>query len=131
MEGSRMTNLEAVRQAKYHFEHKANYTKQTRIDAVIELAEWLLFSNRQIASFTGMRSHEVAAYTGKTDRTGGNLAGESLGLVIDLIHTTHRGEVSYPLTAKAVAAGASTRMISRLTGLAQRTVARWALKGAA
>jgi hypothetical protein len=120
---------EAVRQAKFHYDHHDTYDKEQRINAVVALNEWRIYSNRQLSTFTGMSTADVGAYTGKTDKTGGNLSGESLGLVLELIHMDARGEVSYPLVAKAVDAGISTRMLAKLTGRSQRTVARHAELG--
>ena len=119
-----MSMPEAVKQAKYAFENKAAANKETRINNVIELAEWGVFSNQHLSMLTGMRAHDVAEYTGKTDRTGGNLSGASLAPILDIIATKARGEVDDSAVKRALDAGASTRMVSRLTGIAQSTVAR-------
>lgn len=122
-----MTALTAAEQALYHFEHHSRYDDQQRVDAVQELADWGLFSNEQIARFTGMNAHKVAGFTGKTDRTGGNLTGESLVPIIALINANANNEVDRGNVRDAMELGASTRMIAKLAGMNQRTVARWGL----
>ena len=126
-----MNHLEAVQQAKYHFDHKANYAVIQRRIAAVELAEWGLFSNRQISTFTGLRLADVGVYTRKTDRTGGKLEGEALGWIIELIRLKNNGEVNDLAVARTLEAGVSAGMLSRLIGQPQTTLSRQARRHAA
>lgn len=117
-------NVTAIQQAKAHWERRDTATKEQRVNAVIELAEWRLFSNAQIARLVGMDPHDVAEYTGKRDRTGGKLTGESLAPILEIIANDARGEVDDFAFRRALAAGASTRMVAKLTKITQSTVAR-------
>lgn len=119
-----MSLARAVMQAKEAWEEKETADKETRVNNVVELAEWKLFSNRQISHLTGVRMQKVAGYTGKTDTSGGGLTGESLEHILEIIFTRNRGEVNDLQVRDAHDAGASTRMISRLTGIPQSTVSR-------
>jgi hypothetical protein len=116
-----------IKQALYHFEHKANYNRQQKFDASVELAEWGVYSNTQISRFTGLGVADVGALSGKTDRTGGNLPGEALPTLLAIVINLANGEESKTLVRQAVELGASTRMVAKLTGMNQRTVARWAM----
>lgn len=120
----------AVREAKSAFERKAGADKETRINNVVSLAEWQVYSNRQISTFTGMDPHDVAAWTKKTDRTGGNLTGEALGPILEVIAIDARSEVDDYATKRALDAGCSTRMLARLTGLTQSSITRAARRAA-
>ena len=120
-----MSNLTALQQAKYAFDHRRTaISRQERLDNIIALAEWGIFSNAQIAHFTGTNPHLVAKFTGKTDRTGGNLPGESLQPIIDIVTARANDQEARGAVARAIEAKASTRMIARLTGLSQSTVMR-------
>lgn len=116
----------AVEQAIWAYAHRDTMDKQTRLDHVIALAAWGVYSNRQVALLTGMDPHDVAAYSGKTDRTGGNLNPDALPLILDLIHIDARGEVDFFAVKRALDAGVSGRMLARLTGRSQVTLARHA-----
>lgn len=119
-----MKNHAAVTQALFAFTHRATASREDRINRVVELAEWELFSNRQISTFTGMRRQDIAAYTSKTTHEGGNLTGESLGPILKLVELAGRDEIDDNEVARASRAGASTRMISKLTGISQSMIAR-------
>ena len=122
----KLTNLAAVRQAKWHYDHKAEYTREDKVNAAIELAEWKLFSNSQITVFTGLETHKVGRYTLKTDRTGGRLDGGALAPIIELFGIQARGEISASAICAALDAGASVGMLVRLLGLSATSVRRYA-----
>lgn len=120
----------AVQQAKYAWEHRAAFDKPTRIAKVVELGEWGVFSNRQIGIFTGMRIGDVSAHTGKTDTTGGTLKPMALGPILEVMHVKARGETDFYAVKRALDAGTSTIMLSRLTGIPVSTVSRQARRAA-
>lgn len=134
-----MSHLAAVKQAKEFWEaREANAgrfsdKREARVNNAIALAEWGVFSNNQISTFTDVEAAKVGEYSRKTDRTGGSLTGESLAPIIDIIVARTTGDAGSKETRNAIAsgvrravdAGASTRMISRLSGVPQRTVARY------
>ena len=121
-----MNNLPAVRQAKWHFDHKHAYTAAQQVAASQELAKWALFSNSQITTFTGLATHKVGALTGKTDRTGGKLEGEALAPIIELFALKSRGEISAVAVREALDAGVTAGMLQRLVGIPATTVRRYA-----
>lgn len=121
----------AVEQAIWAYTHRDTMDRQTKLDQVVALAAWGVYSNRQIAMLCGMDPHDVAGFSGKTDRTGGNLNPEALPLILDLIHIDARGEVDFFAVKRALDAGVSGRMLARLTGKSQVTLARHARRAAA
>ena len=124
-----MSHVDAIRQAKWAFDHKGTATKEDTVNRVVELAEWRLFSNSQITTFTGMLPRDVGIYTGKTDRTGGRLEGEALGLILDVIAIKAQNEVDDSAIKKALE-GTSSVMLARLTGIPKTTINRWARRAA-
>lgn len=120
------THIKALEQAVFHFEHKGNYSRAAKVEAAQELAEWGVFSNRHIALFTGLRLADLSTYTGKTDRTGGSLTMESIPHIVKVINLEARGEVDYRAVKRAIDAGCSALMLSRLTGRPQSTLSRHA-----
>jgi hypothetical protein len=119
-----MSHVTAIKQAKYAFDHRENATREEKVNAVIELAEWNLFSNRQLAHLTGLNRGAVAGVNSKTDRTGGALDGEALAPILELIATNARGDKDDSAIRRAIDAGASGRMVARLTGISQSAVSR-------
>lgn len=117
--------LDALQQAANYYERRAFLSKEDKYNAIVALAEWHLFSNRQIASFIGASAATVNGVTGKTLRTGGRLKPQALRPVIEVIHMRVRGEIDKPLVRAAVKSGVSVNMLAKLTGIPQRTVARW------
>ncbi len=119
-----MNHLEALVQAKWAFDHKAGSDSYTRRLRAQELADFGIFSNAQIARFTGRKPHLVAGLSGKTDRKGGRLTGESLEHLIAYLEADARGERDLSAIRSAYAAGASQGMIARLVGLSQMEIWR-------
>lgn len=123
--------LAALEQARRAFENRDQFDKQTKIDFVTALIEWGVFSDRQIAAIVGIRPQDVHELSKKTDHTGGAFTPEAIPLIIDVIHRTARDEANARAIALAIDAGVSTRMLAKLTGIAQRTVSRRANDGRA
>lgn len=115
----------AVEQAIYVHQHRDTMTATALINSLIGLAEWKIFSNRQLSALTGLSTRVVGGYTNKVDNTGGNMPPESLPAVLELIHITQRGEVDIFAAKRALDFGISTRMLAKLTGIPQVTLARW------
>ena len=126
-----MTNITAIKQASFAFSHRETTTREEKLNTARALAEWGIFSNRQIASLTGLSRPMVDAISSKTDGTGGNLPGESLSHIANAATAHYRGEVDELAIKRAINAGASTRMVSRLTGISQSAVSRASRKFAA
>lgn len=126
-----MIYLEAVKQAQYAHEHHESMTPQDKLDYAIALGEWGVFSNRQIASFVGMSAPRVGGVTGKTAHTGGTLKPEALGPIIDLMQRHARGEIDFQATKQTLEAGVSAHMLSRLSGIPQTNLSRWARRAVA
>ncbi|MET4703089.1 hypothetical protein [Frigoribacterium sp. UYMn621] len=126
-----MTHIPALIQATYAYNHAETQSRNERIAAALELLEWNLFSNRQIAGFTGLPRGIVDGMSTKTDATGGNLPGEALGDILKVATAHNRGELDELAIKRAVDAGASTRMVSKLSGVSQSAVSRASRKFAA
>lgn len=121
-----MSQYPAVKEALDLYRCHENLNREGKVNAAMSLMEWGVFSNRHIASFSGLSPSYVNGLSKKGDHSGGRLDPEALPLVIDLIHAANRGEHSYRAVAKALDAGISGHMLARLTGRPQSTLARQA-----
>lgn len=117
--------LDAVRQAERVYRTKGNLDRQQKVDEVISMHEWQVFSNRHLATLTGLRPAFVNELTGKTDRTGGTMNPKRLGTVAEVIVARGNGEDVKERVRELSADGFSGTMIARLTGIPGATVARW------
>lgn len=135
-----MSNLVAIQQAAEIYRTRDTSDKRTaagremsvkqhQVDAVVALAEWGLFSNQQIASFTGMRIGNVSTYTGKTDASGGRLRPEALAPITKYLQALYSGDPDARLAAEAVDAGVSIGMLSKLSAVPTSTLERHVAKG--
>lgn len=116
----------ALVEANYTYEHKEHFNRQGLVDAAVSLAEWDLFSNRQIAAITGLDARVVGALTKKTDRTGGAFNPAALGNVIELSEARARGEKGSEAIAAALQGGVSLSMLAKLVDAPKSTLARHA-----
>lgn len=116
----------ALKEANYIYTHRDSYDQQGLTDAVVALAEWKLFSNRQIVDITGSDMRTVSALTKKTDRTGGSFNPDALPAVIELTEARTRGERGEKAIAAALEGGVSLSMLARLTGASKSTLSRHA-----
>lgn len=120
-----MRHLAALKRAHDIHEHKAEMSRETRIDAAVELGNFGIFSGRHISTFTGLDPVLVSKLVPNPDRNGGRLTPEAIPTIIDIIHAHNRSEIDRNLLRKAVEKGTSVNFLAKLTGIPQRTVARW------
>lgn len=120
-----MRYLAALKQARDIHARKDNLDKQGKIDAAVALGEWGIFSGRHIAQFTGLDPVLVSKLVPNPERNGGRLSPEAIPTIIDIIHAHTRSEVDRNMLRQAVELGTSVNFLAKLTGLSQRTVARW------
>ena len=117
--------IDALHQAHYAFTHRDTMDRQARVDAAVELGEWGVWSNRHVATLTGLRPAFVNELTGKRDKSGGNMNPERLGDVIEVAEARARGEEVKDRVVALLGEGFSSGMLARLTGVPQSTIARW------
>ena len=118
--------MNVLHRAHYVNTHRNTMSRQDRVDAVVELAEWGVFSNRHLALISGLRPAFVNELTGKTDKTGGTINPARLGDLANAVDARNRGEDVRKRVADLLADGFSTTMVARLTGWSASTVGRWA-----
>lgn len=121
-----MVALTALDQAAYIVEHIETMTNADRFDACVSLLEWEVFSNRQIAEITGVSRERVNSLSGKTDKRGGTLDVLYLPDIRDLRNKALRGEDVKADVRFVLSGRTSSTMLSRLSGLSQSTISRWA-----
>lgn len=89
---------------------------QGRLDAVIALAEWGVFSARNVALFTGMKYTDVLEYISNPTRKGGRVTVAAIPHIIRAINLEAQGKFDVAEVRAAVDAGTSLTMFARLTG---------------
>lgn len=120
-----MNHLEAVTHAHEVYTTRDTLTREEKIEQARRLAKFGVYSNRQIATFTGLRPALVNTINEKRDKSGGNLEPESLPFIARII----QGEKTPDMIATALAAGAGPTMLARLSGLSGSMIARWGAMG--
>lgn len=120
-----MRHLEALKQARDIHARRDTLDKQARIDAAIELGGYGIFSGRHISTFTGLDPVTVSKLVPNPERNGGRLSPDAIPTIIEIIRAHARSEVDRNLLRKAVEQGTSVNFLAKLTGIPQRTVARW------
>ena len=118
----------ALEEAAWVHEHLEQYDRQQRFDAAASLAQWGIFSLRQIGAIVDL-SHTtvVKVATGKTDRTGGRFSPECLPLLADMRARHARGEEIAPAEVEELidaGGGTSLGFAARLGGIPQSLLRR-------
>lgn len=115
-------------EALWVYSRLAQYDKQQRFDAAVSLAEWQLFSLRQIAKITGLSHSSVATLVqSKNDKTGGKFDPEGLEALTALQKARQAGrELDGQQVTEALdsGGGTSTYMASKLTDIPRMSLVR-------
>jgi hypothetical protein len=95
-------------------------------DTIQRLAEFGVFSNRQIANIAkGSASHShIAKITKKTSKSGGRLNPAHLENIRDLMLQADSGRVDWNLVELTVSQGTSGSLLSKLTGISKNQIGR-------
>lgn len=120
--------MTALEQAHYTWERREYLDEQGRLDAAIALAEWGVFSARQISAITGVHWWKAAEKSAKTDRTGGRLNPETLPDLMALSQARARGEMAPDAARRILEGGTTATVASRLTNVPETTLKRWAAR---
>lgn len=117
-----------LEEAQWVYSRLGNYDRQQRFDAAISLAEWGVFSLRQIAKITGISHTAVAGLVqAKNDKSGGKLDPEALEPLVDLMQARRKGEDLDPdqvVEALDAGNGTSPYMASKLTDIPRMHLVR-------
>lgn len=92
-------------------------------EAVRELAEYGVFSNRNLQAITGLNEHYVATITAKASKVGGRLNPVTLPLMLQLAEDWRAGVKNEHVARTIVELGTSRGMVARLTGIPYSAVA--------
>ena len=118
--------LQAINEAIWIRDNAHKISKELLIERFQELSEYTLFSNRQMAKISGDKiSHNVlGGYIQKSDKSGGNFNPTSLEDVREALFSKERKRINYNAILRALEAGTSQGMISKLTGISQSSISR-------
>lgn len=117
-----------LEEATWVHKHRDEYDRQQRFDAAASLAQWGVFSLRQIGAIVDL-SHTtvVKVAQGKSDRTGGRFSPECLPLLTELRGRVLRGEEIEPgevVELLDAGAGTSAGFAARLGGISETKLRR-------
>jgi len=113
--------MDALQEGAWVYSHLEHYSRQQRFDAAASLAEWGVFSLRQIGAIVGL-SHTTVRRIAKhkPDRTGGTFSPECLEPLLEIRKRYRRGE---PVTTAEIrrmlhaGTGTSIYFAARLSGI--------------
>lgn len=118
--------LQAINLAIFIRDNAQNMPKETLVWRIQDLAEYDIFSNRQIQSICrGKISYTtIGSYTQKSSKSGGNLNPDSLEDIREILYGKHNDQIKYQVIERVLKEGTSQGMISKLTGVAQSTISK-------
>jgi len=118
--------LFAIHEAIWIRDNSKKVSKEVLIEKAQNVAEYNLFSNRQISKISGgVLSHvTVSAYIAKEDKKGGRFSPQSLEDIALVLFSKERNQVDYNAIERAMKMGTSPGMISRLTGVSQSSISK-------
>ena len=121
-----MHRLQAINQAIWIRDNYKRLSKDSLIEKIQELAEFRIFSGRQISKICGgSLSHVViSSIVSKTDKSGGRFDPVSLEDIREALFSKERGRTDYKSVKNALDAGTSQNMVARLTGINQSAISR-------
>jgi hypothetical protein len=118
--------LQAINEAIWIRDNSGLISRDVLVERLREISEYGLFSSRQLARICNNKlSHtSISFYIEKTSNSGGKIAPESLEDVREALFSKERGSISYPHVQRALEAGTSQNMVSRITGINQSSISR-------
>jgi hypothetical protein len=118
--------LQAINLAIWIRDNCKNVEKEVLIYNIQNLAEYEIFSNRQMQAIcrNELSYTTIGGYTQKTSKNGGNFSPESLEDLREILFSKHNDQINYKAIERALGHGTSQGMISKLTGVAQSTISK-------
>ena len=120
------TRLYAINEAIWLRDHAEKISLDLLYLRIQEIAEYGVFSSRQIANIAGnIVSHAtISRFIQKDDKSGGRLNPKSLEDIALALFSKARNRIDYSAIQRALEAGTSQGMIAKLTGISQSTISR-------
>jgi transposase len=120
------TRLYAINEAIWLRDHAQKISVDLLALRIQEIAEYGVFSNRQIANISGnIISHTtISRLVKKDDKSGGRLNPKSLEDIALALFSKARKRIDYSAIERALESGTSQGMIAKLTGISQSTISK-------
>lgn len=118
--------LFAIHEAIWIRDNAKKVSKEVLIEKAQDLAEYGLFSNRQISKISGgvLSNVTVNTYIPKENKTGGRFSPQSLEDIATILFSKEKGRIDYVTVKKVLDAGTSQGMIAKLTGVSQSSISK-------
>lgn len=121
-----LNRLYAINEAIWIRDNAENMSKELLVRRLQDLSEYDMFSNRQLSAICNgiIKHNSIGLYIRKEDKSGGRFSPASLEDIREALFSKERGSVDYKSVEKAVLAGTSQGMVSKLTGINQSSISR-------
>jgi hypothetical protein len=121
-----LNRLYAINEAIWIRDNAKNMSKELLVHRLQDLSEYDMFSNRQLSAICNgiIKHNSIGLYIRKEDKSGGRFSPKSLEDIREALFSKERGSVDYKSVEKAVLAGTSQGMVSKLTGINQSSISR-------
>ena len=121
-----MQRLYAINQAIWIRDNAKRISKELLIERIQDLAEFNLFSNRQLSKIclNVLSYNTIGNYVNKTNRSGGNISAKALEDIRDILFSKERNKLDLVLIKKTIASGTSQGTLAKLTGVSQTLISR-------
>jgi hypothetical protein len=121
-----LNKLYAINEAIWIRDRASTMSKDMLIEKLQDLAEYDVFSNRQLSAICNgiIKHNSIGLYVRKADKSGGRFSPASLEDIREALFSKERGSIDYKSVEKAIIAGTSQGMISKLTGINQSAISR-------
>lgn len=118
--------LFAIHEAIWIRDNAKKISKEVLIEKAQDLAEYGLFSNRQISKISGgiLSNATVGTYITKETKTGGRFSPQSLDDMATVLFSKERGRIDYDAIQRILDGGTSQGMVARLTGVSQSSISK-------
>lgn len=118
--------LFAIHEAIWIRDNAKKISRELLIEKAQDLAEYGLFSNRQISKISGgvLNHVTLSAYIPKENKTGGRFSPQSLEDIAQVLFSKERNRIDYASVKRAMDLGTSQGMIARLTGVSQSSISK-------
>lgn len=118
--------MRAINEAIWLRDNAPRLQRQELVKIVTDIARYETYSARQISTLTGgVLSHQtVARLAGKTAKTGGRLAPQSLDDIKQCFHDRVSKNVNFTTIKRVLDSGTSQGMLQKLSGISQAKISK-------
>ena len=125
-----INRMRALNEAIWLRDNATRLPRPELVKIVTDITRYEVYSARQLSTLTGgILSHQtVARLAGKTAKTGGRLAPESLDDIKQCFHDRVSKNVNFITVKRVLDSGTSQGMLKKLSGISQAKISKGVTK---